>query len=451
MLDTPFDRPDFERSDFDRPEDVTAMPRDDAYSAHDTPGAAPDAAIDASAARSSRRRRWIGAALIVAIGATWWLLRGAAPAPAAVPIPVVAAAAPLQQQVTEWDEYIGRFEASKSVEVRPQVSGQIIQVHFTDGQMVSAGQPLFTIDSRSLRASLAQAQAEVARASSALALSQNNLARARRLVAEDAVAGTEIDRLQAEVRNNAAALAASRALATSRSIDVGFTTVRAPITGRISDRRIDAGNLVSGGGGTAATLLTTINAVDPVYFVFTGSEALYLKARRVGLNKGTPVDIRLQDEADYHWHGALDFTDNGLDPASGTIRARAVVRNGGAFLTPGLFGRMRLAVSAPRSALLVPDTAVTTDQTRKQLLVVGPDGTVAARTVELGPLVGGLRVIETGLKPADRVIIRGIQMAVPGQKVRTEVGRIVPPGPDASAADSPAPPISRAAAATISR
>ena len=365
-----------------------------------------------------------------------------------MPIPVVTAAAPIERQITEWDEFVGRFRATKSVEVRPQVSGQITQVHFTDGQYVRAGAPLFTIDARTYRAALAQAQADTARASSALSLSQANLARAQRLVAEDAVAATEIDRLRAEVRSNQAAVAAARAAVSSRSIDVGFTTVRAPISGRISDHRIDAGNLVSGGSGAAATLLTTINAVDPVYFEFSGSEALYLKAQREGLAKGAAVEIRLADEPDYRWHGKLDFTDNGLDPSSGTIRARAVVANDGGLLTPGLFGRMRLATGGTRSALLVPDAAVTTDQTRKQVLVVSKDGTVVARTVELGPQVAGLRVIEKGLKPTDRVVIKGVQMAMPGQKVRAEPGRIeVVTQPPTS--PTQAGTVSRAASATL--
>ena len=214
------------------------------------------------------------------------------------------------------------FEASRRVEVRPQVSGQITAIHFTDGQFVRQGAPLFTIDARTYRASLAQAQAQVAQATTALALSRDNLARAQRLVEDDAVAANEIDRLKAEVCNNEAGLAAARALVSARALDVGFTTVRAPISGRISDRRVDAGNLVSGSGGSQATLLTTINAVDPVYFEFTGSEALFLKAQREGLDKGTPVEIRLQDETEYTWHGKLDFTDNGLDDESGTIRAR---------------------------------------------------------------------------------------------------------------------------------
>ncbi|RDS78700.1 efflux RND transporter periplasmic adaptor subunit [Alteriqipengyuania lutimaris] len=379
------------------------------------------------------RRLWIGLALLVAILGAWWLLGGKPSAPAAAAPPAVTAALPLQKEITEWDEFVGRFQASRSVEVRPQVSGEITRIHFTDGQFVRKGAPLFTIDARTYRAALAEAQAEVARAESALALSRDNLSRAQRLVTDDAIAATEIDRLQAEVRNNAATLAAAKARVNSRALDVGFTTVRAPISGQISDRRIDAGNLVSGGGGSAATLLTTINAVDPVYFEFTGSEALFLKARREGLDKGTPVEIRLQDEADYRWHGTLDFTDNGLDSESGTIRARAVVRNGEGFLAPGLFGRMRLATGGTRQALLVPDTAVTTDQTRKLLLVVGKDGTVATRAVELGPLVGNLRVIEKGLKPTDRVIIEGTQMAMPGQKVSAQKGRISAPPAEATA------------------
>jgi len=442
MFDTPFDSYD----------DLAAAARIEEEDTDDyIDGSIPLSPGEARAAEADRPRRIWLIALVLAAAAigSWWLLRGGTHAPAAMPVPVVTAAAPLQKQVTEWDEFVGRFKATKSVEVRPQVSGQITRVHFTDGQYVRAGALLFTIDGRSYRAALAQAQADVARASSALSLSQANLARAQRLVSEDAVAATEIDRLRAEVRSNQAALQAARAATSARSIDVGFTTVRAPISGRISDRRIDAGNLVSGGGGESATLLTTINAVDPVYFEFAGSEALYLKAQRDGLPKGSDVQIRLADEPDYRWRGKLDFTDNGLDANSGTIRARAVVANQGGVLAPGLFGRMRLATGGTRAALLVPDTAITTDQTRKQVLVVGSDGTVAARTVVLGPQVGGLRVIEKGLKPTDRVVIKGVQMAMPGQKVRAQPGRITAASATAPKAQAEAEPVSRAASATL--
>lgn len=440
MFDTPFDRYDDEAAE-ERRMQAAAESEDETRQGSEDP--------EPKATGGSRGLRlWLGLLMVLAVVTTWWMVGASSPAPAAPPMPVVSTAAPLQKQITEWDEFVGRFEASRSVEVRPQVSGQIVRVHFTDGQFVRQGAPLFTIDPRTYRAALAEAQAEVARADSSLALSRDNLARAQRLVADDAIAETEIDRLRAEVRNNEASLAAARARVASRSLDVGFTTVRAPISGQISDRRIDAGNIVSGGGGSAATLLTTINAVDPVYFEFNGSEALFLKARREGLDKGTPVEIRLQDEADYRWRGTLDFTDNGLDSQSGTIRARAVVRNGEGFLAPGLFGRMRLAAGGTRSALLVPDTAVSTDQTRKLLLVVQKDRTVAAKTVELGPLVGNLRVIERGLKSSDQVIVKGIQMAAPGKKVTVQRGRIDLPEPDTERPDTgPAP--TRAASATL--
>jgi membrane fusion protein, multidrug efflux system len=231
-----------------------------------------------------------------------------------------------------------------------------------------------------------------------------------------------------------AALAAAQARVRSRSLDVEFTTVRAPISGRISDRRVDPGNLVAAGDGPAATLLTTIVATDPLYFTFDGSEGLFLKSKREGLDRGAQVQIRLQDETDYRWNGTLDFTDNGLDPRSGTIRARAVVHNPGNFLTPGMFGNMRLASGGKVNALLVPDSAVVTDQTRKLLLTVDAKGTVAAKPVELGPLVDGLRVVRKGLAPTDRVIIQGVQSAMPGSKVKPQPGRIAAP-----AATAPTP------------
>ena len=199
----------------------------------------------------------------------------------------------------------------------------------------------------------------------------------------------------------------------------------APIGGRISDRRIDVGNLVSS-GVDAGTLLTTINALDPIYFTFDVPESLYLKdsrQRQEGV-KGNVAEIRLQDEATYNWHGTLDFTDNGISQNSGTIRARAVVRNPDYFLTPGMFGNMRLADGGTTLALLVPDAAIRTDQARKIVLVVGKDDTVAAKPVETGPLVGGLRVIRSGITPADRVVVQGVQFAMPGTKVKPRLTQV---------------------------
>jgi len=373
--------------------------------------------------RQLRRAAWIGLPL-VAVAAFYGFTQRSTPAAAAPAMPAVTVSQPLQREVTEWDDYIGRFEASRSVEVRPRISGAITAIHFTDGQIVQAGQPLFTIDQRPYQAALAEARAGVATAQSDLALARANLDRATRLIEVGAVSRSEIDRLQAQVQAASASLAAAQARVRARGLDMEFTVVRAPIGGRISDRRVDAGNLVA--SGDAGTLLTTINALDPIYFSFDGSESLFLKAKREGEGKGAPVEIRLQDETEYKWKGQLDFTDNGLDPKSGTIRARAVLSNPSLFLTPGMFGNMRLAAAGTVKALLVPDTAVQTDQARKTLLVVAQDGTVSAKPVQLGPVVDGLRVVRSGLAANDKVVIVGTQMAMPGSKVQMKQGKITP-------------------------
>lgn len=366
--------------------------------------------------------------LALLAGVIMWESRGA-PVTAAPPPAVVTAATPLVREIAEWDDYSGRFEASKSVEVRPRVSGAIVGVHFTDGAVVRQGQLLFSIDPRPFVAALNEARAAVASARSDLNLARADLSRATRLLEVDAVSRSDVDRLRAKVQASEAALAAANARVQARALDVGFTQVRAPITGRISDRRIDPGNLVQGGGsGAEGTLLTTINALDPIYFNFDASEALFLKARRARESGAAPsdVEIRLQDEADYRWHGRLDFADNGLDTKSGTIRLRAVVPNAGQFLTPGMFGNMRLSTGTPTSALLVPDSAVQTDQARKIVMVVDKAGNVAPHPVVVGPLIDGLRVIRSGLSPADRVVIAGTQMVMPGAKVQVRAGKILP-------------------------
>jgi len=384
-----------------------------------------------------RRAAWVGAFLVLIVGA-WWLLRDGAPPAAAAPAPVLTVAAPLARDVTLWDEYIGRFEASKAVEVRPRVSGAITGIHFTDGQIVRQGQPLFTIDPRPYRAALSEARASAASARSDLALARLELERASRLVDVEAVSQSEIDRLRARVNAANAALAGADARIAARALDVEFTTVRAPLSGRISDRQIDAGNLVSA-GDAGGTLLTTINALDPVYFTFQGSEALFLKTKREGGDKGAAVEVRLQDESDYRWKGQLDFTDNGLDPRSGTIRARASFRNPEMFLTPGMFGNMRLSTGQTARALLVPAAAVQTDQARKIVYVVGKDGMVAAKPVEIGPEVDGLRVIRSGLNPTDQIVINGYQFARPGTKAVTKVGKIAAAAPKQGAAAAAEP------------
>jgi RND family efflux transporter MFP subunit len=361
-------------------------------------------------------------------------------AAAATPAADVTVAKPMVRQVIEWDNYIGRFAASQTVELRPRVSGQIMALHFKDGDMVQKGQVLFTIDQRPFLAAAAEARADVASAASTLSLAQSDLRRATRLKGDDAVSKGEIDQINARVQSGRATLAAAQARLTQRMLDMEFTEVKAPIAGRISDRRVDVGNLVTGGNSGTATPLTTINALDPIYFVFDASEALYLKTQRerqAGQSPAT-VQIRLQDEPAYKWSGKIDFTDNGLDPRSGTIRGRATLANPGGFLMPGLFGDMRLAAGGAATAVLVPDRAVQTDQDRKTVLVVADDNAVSAKPVTLGAVVDGLRVVRSGLTPNDKVIIEGMQGAMPGGKVAPREGHITPDA-DSDTGMSPAP------------
>lgn len=390
---------------------------------------------------SRSQKIYLAAVPLALLGAVGLLESRSAPVAAAPPPVTVTVARPLVRQVAEWDDYSGRFEASKSVEVRPRVSGAIVGVHFADGSVVHQGQLLFTIDPRPFVAALAEAKAAAQGARSDLAIAQTNYGRAVRLQGL-AVSQSDVDRLRATVQSAQAALAAANARVQSRALDLGFTQVRAPITGRISYRRIDPGNLVQGGGsGAEGTLLTTINALDPIYFTFDASEALFLKARRARESGAaqSDVEIKLQDEPDYRWHGKLDFTDNGLDEHSGTIRLRAVVSNPTQFLTPGMFGNMRLSSSGTTSALLVPDAAVQTDQARKVVLVAGTDGGVMPRPVVLGPVVDGLRVIRSGLTTGDRVVIAGGQLVLPGAKVQMRPGKIEPLPTAAAVAPAPTP------------
>ncbi len=398
-----------------------------------TPIHAAEAQPTALGQRIGRLSRWqLRAAVLVPVallGVAGFKLIATSEAVAALPPPPpVTVATPLLRQVSEWDDYVGRFAPSRSVEIRPRIAGEVTGVHFHDGDIVRPGQLLFSIDTRPFAAALAEARAEAASAASALALARNDLGRAQRLVADEAVSAGEVDALRSRLQAADAALAAATARVRLRALDLSFTQVRAPIGGRISDRRVDAGNQVAGGEGTGGTVLTTINALDPIYFTFDGSEALYLKnqrARRPGAAPAT-VEIQLQDEAAHRWKGRLDFTDNGLDQRSGTIRGRAVLANPDYFLTPGMFGNMRLASAGTRPALLVPDDAIQTDQARKVVLVVDSHNVVSQRPVELGPVVEGLRVVRSGLVANDRVVITGTQMAMPGTTVATRAGRIAP-------------------------
>ncbi len=343
-----------------------------------------------------------------------------APAQGAPPVTV---AAPLSQQVVDWDEFTGRFEAPRSVDVRARVGGYIQSVHFKDGDFVRQGQLLFTLDPRPAQAALAAARAQLAQGQAQLTLARTELTRAEGLLASQAVSQAEVDAKRGAVQTAEAAVAAANAAIRARQLDVEFTRVTAPISGRVSDRRVDPGNLI-GGGSSAGDVLTTIVSSSPIYFVFDGSEALALKYQRDARNGAAPIRIRLQDESSYDRTGTLDFTDNAIDASSGTIRLRAVVQNADGFLKPGMFGHAQLAGSGGYAAMLVPDAAIVTDGPRKVVYVVGKDGAVAAKPVQLGPIANGLRVVRTGLTPDDRVIINGLQRARPGQKVTAQNGTI---------------------------
>jgi multidrug efflux system membrane fusion protein len=399
----------------------------------------------------SRRNGGIAAvALIVALGIGWKLVDRPQAEAAAPTLATVGVAAPLARYVTQWDDYVGRFAPSQTVEVRPRVSGSVTAIRFRDGDIVRRGQLLFVIDQRPFLAALAEARASVASARSALMLAQSDYTRVQRLTGDEAVSAGEVDALRARLQAAQAALAGAQARERQRALDVEFTQVRAPISGRVSDRRIDIGNLVSGADGAGATLLTTINALDPIYFSFDASEALYLKSQRDhAADAGvSDVEVRLQDETGYRWKGRLDFTDNGLDPRSGTIRGRATFANPDLFLTPGMFGNMRLSAGGKVRALLVPDDVIQSDQARKTVLVVGSDDMVAAKPVELGPVVDGLRIVRSGLAPGDKVIVSNVQAAMPGAKVAPRSARITPETASIRPADSAAP---IAAQATFAR
>lgn len=341
-----------------------------------------------------------------------------APAPAGPPVTV---AQPLVREVRDWDDYVGRFEAVQSVEVRPRVTGYLQKVHFTDGQFVRAGQALFTIDARPSEAALAQARAQLARAEAVLANARTELARSETLATSQAASQEEVEQRQAAVRAGEAEVNAARANVRAQQLDVGFTTVRAPISGRISERLVDPGNSVI----SDQTVLTRIVSVSPIHFTFEGSEALLLKYQRENIGgTGSEVRVKLQDEDSYVHSGRIDFIDPVINPGAGTVRGRAVLPNANGFLKPGMVGRLQLAGTGSYQALLVPDVAVITDGARRLIYVVDGEGTVAARAVELGPLVGNLRVIRSGIEAKDTVIISGIQRAQPGQKVTPQPGKI---------------------------
>ncbi|MHB2169771.1 efflux RND transporter periplasmic adaptor subunit [Alsobacter sp. R-9] len=366
----------------------------------------------------------------------------ARPAPPPPPPATVTVAKPEVRTVTEREEYVGRFVATDTVEMRARVSGYLGSVNFRDGQRVNKGDLLFVIDKRPYEATLDQAQADIARAHARLDSAAADLSRSERLIKDRSISEQVYDQRVAAKRDADAQLEAAEAALRRAQLDLEFTELRAPVTGRIGDRRVAPGNLVTGGTQGNTTLLATIVSLDPIFFEFTMDEATHLRFARLqrsaGKNRdGLPVELKLLDEDTFTHQGVVEFVDNVLDQSSGTIRMRARFENASDLFTPGMFGRIRMAASQPYEALLIPEVAVVSDQSRKMVLTVTPDNTVAPRPVTLGPAFDGMRVVRSGLKPDDMVIVNGLMKARPGAKVNPVPAGAPPAAPGAPVGQAP--------------
>jgi RND family efflux transporter MFP subunit len=350
--------------------------------------------------------------------------QGGSPPPAAVTV-----AKPIKRTVFDYDEYVGRFTAINSVEVRARVSGYLDKVHFKDGQLVKQGDLLFTIDKRPFQNTLDQARANLVQAQSNLAFTESDYTRGQQLVRDKTITDQTFEQRAQAFRNAKASVSNNEAAVRQAELDMEFTELRAPINGRIGDRRVSPGNLVTGGTSGNTTMLATIVSIDPIYFEFTFDEASYLRYERLATtgqdvasrNAGVKIALKLIDENDFDHEGRMDFVDNVIERSTGTIRGRAVFANQNEVFTPGMFARVRVPGSPPYEALLLPDAAIGTEQARRFVIVIDDKDTARPRYVTLGQLTkDGLRVIKEGIGPDDRVVVSGLMQARPGQKVRPE-------------------------------
>jgi multidrug efflux system membrane fusion protein len=371
---------------------------------------------------------------------------------AAPPPPAVTIAKPVKRTVSDFDEYVGRFVAVNSVEVRARVSGYLESIHFKDGQTVKQGDLLFTIDKRPFQNAVDQARANLTAAKSNLAFTEADFTRGQQLVRDKTITDQTFEQRSQAYRNSQASVANVEAALRTSELDLEFTELRAPVDGRIGDRRVSQGNLVTGGTGGATTLLATIVSTDPIRFEFTFDEASYLRYERLAQGKksdkedvasrgaGTKVSLKLIDEKDFSHEGSMDFVDNVIDRSTGTIRGRAVFANPNGVLTVGMFARVRVPASPPYEALLLPDSAIGTEQVRKFAMTVNAENVATPKYITLGQTTAdGLRVIKDGLGPDDRVIVNGLLRARPGQKVTPQEQGAAPVAPGAPGAAAPAP------------
>lgn len=345
------------------------------------------------------------------------------PAAGQAPPAAVNAAEVVSRPITEWDEFTGRIQAVNTVSVQPRVSGYIDAVHFDEGAIVKAGDLLFTIDDREFRATVAQREADLARATTRRELAEQDLARADKLAAARAVSAEELDQRRGEVRQAEADQRSARAALDSAELNLSFTRITAPIDGRVGEALIRSGNLVS----PAQSVLTTLVSIDPIHVVFEGDERIYLKyqaqarsgERPSSRDVRNPVHVGLASDNDFPFRGEMDFVDNQIDPATGTIQGRALIDNPDGFLIPGLFARVRLLGSGEYQALLIHDAAILTDQDRKYVYVVNEQNQAMRRDIDVGREVGGLRVVNAGLAPGEKVVVNGVRkIFFPGAPVQ---------------------------------
>lgn len=368
---------------------------------------------------------WLGALIVLAVILTGCGQGQQQQKGAAAPPPQVTIALPEQRTVIDYDDYVGRFVAVDLVEIRARVSGYLEKIHFADGQAVKQGDLLFSIDKRPFQTAFDQYSADLTQAKATLAFADSDLNRATQLVRDRTITEQTFDQRTQAKRVAQAIVNAREAQVRQAQLDLEFTELRSPITGRIGDRRVSPGNLVTGGTGGNTTLLATIVTYDPIRFEFTFDEASFLRYERLSgdgadvasRSGGVDVSLKLLDENDYKHHGRMDFVDNVIDRTTGTIRGRAVFANPSGVLTPGMFARVRVPGSAPYTALLVPEVAIGSEQTRKYVSVVDDQDVVRQKYVELGQAFGDKRVIREGITATDRVIINGLMRARPGTKV----------------------------------
>jgi RND family efflux transporter MFP subunit len=367
-------------------------------------------------------------AVAIAVSAVLSGCRSEAGQEAAIVLPEVSVAAALERQVVESDEFTGRLEAVESVEVRPRVNGYIDSVNFSEGSVVRKGDLLFVIDPRPYRAELSKAEADLVRAQARSELTQSDVVRSEKLLKIKAVSQEEYDQRVNSAREAVASVAGAKAALETARLNIEFTRVTSPIAGRISKAVVTTGNLVSG-GGSGATLLTTIVSIHPIYVSFDGDEQVYLKygelARRgdgtAKQQAANAVQMGLANEEGYPHTGAISFVDNQIDPRTGTIRARAAFDNKDGFLTPGLFARVKLLGHNSFKAVLVDDRAVGTDQSQKFVYVLDAQNKVTYRSVKVGRQTDGLRIVTEGLAPGENVVVNGVQRVRPGTVVNPQV------------------------------